>query len=265
EVTAPKDMTRGIEYRVAQWMNQNMPGQRVMVPGSIAQWFNVWSNNPQLSGGSYSTTPNPSQQTAMTEILTSLEPATSILWMKAFGIQAVTMVGPKSTEFWKPYRNPQKFDGLLPVLWREDDVTIFKVPQRTTSLAHVIPRTAAALETYVEALDDPSAPIAEMSWDGFRRAVIRTTAHTGQVVSVQTAYHPGWHARANRRPAETVRDELGFLRIHPECQGACEIELTYDGGWEYKLCRVISVLTILGAGVWRIIYYLRRITPRGSF
>jgi hypothetical protein len=255
DVIASHDMTRAIEYRVAQWMNQNVPGQRVMVPGSIAQWFNVWSRNPQLSGGSYSTTPNQSQQKAMAEILTSPEAATSILWLKAFGVQAVTVSGPQSTEFWKPYRNPKKFDGLLPLLWREDDVTIYKkVPQRTLSLAHVIPPAVSTLEAYVAALDDPSAPVAEMNWDGFRRATIRTVAHTDQVVSIQTTYHPGWHARANNRPVEIRRDELGFLRIRPECEGPCEIELNYDGGWEYKPCRLLSALTILGVGVLGIIY-----------
>src|SRR6185312_16161561 len=58
EITRPVDMTQRIEYRVAKWVDANLPGQRVMVPGSIAQWFNVFSATPQLSGASYSTTPN---------------------------------------------------------------------------------------------------------------------------------------------------------------------------------------------------------------
>jgi len=69
---------------------------------------------------------------------------------------------------------------------------------------------------------------------------------TGEAVSVQTAYHTGWHARANGRAAGVQRDALGFLTIAPGCDGRCEIELTYDGGWEYKLCRALSYLTILG-------------------
>jgi hypothetical protein len=35
--TQPADVRGGIEYRMAQWVDRNMPGQRVMVPGSIAQ------------------------------------------------------------------------------------------------------------------------------------------------------------------------------------------------------------------------------------
>jgi hypothetical protein len=143
----PIDVTFGIEYRVARWVDNNIPGQRVMVPGSIAQWFNVFSDSPQLSGGSYSTTPNWTQQDAMTGILLGKGPqalAQSLLWLKAFGIQAVAVTSPGSKEFWGPFTDPAKFEGTLPVLWREDGVTIYRVPQRSASLAHVIQPAAVA-------------------------------------------------------------------------------------------------------------------------
>jgi hypothetical protein len=43
ESTSPVDITRTIEYRIAGWVDTNLPGQRVMVPGSIAQWFNAFT------------------------------------------------------------------------------------------------------------------------------------------------------------------------------------------------------------------------------
>ena len=39
-------------------------------------------------------------------------------------------------------------------------------------------------------------------------------------------------------------DGLGFLLIDPACDGPCDIEMNYDGGWEYKACRLISALAI---------------------
>ena len=93
----PVEIARTIEYRVARWVDTHLPERRVMVPGSIAQWFNVFSPSPQLSGGSYSTTPNPAQQRAMISVLTGRGPdqtAESILWLKAFGAHAVTVSGP---------------------------------------------------------------------------------------------------------------------------------------------------------------------------
>jgi hypothetical protein len=261
DIIWPVDIRQSIEYRVARWVDTHIPGQRVMVPGSIAQWFNVFSDSPQLSGGSYSTTPNWTQQDAMVTILSSKGPqagAQSLLWLKAFGIQAVAVTGPGSKEFWRPIADPTKFDGLLPVLWSEDGVTIYRVPQRSTSLAHVIPPAAIArhdardvlsydeLEKYVAALDDPTLAPAEIQWESFHQFHVRTTARLDQVVSVQTSYHPGWHASVNGREAAITRDGLRFLVIHPKCDGPCEIEMTYDGGWEYKLCRLLSALTILG-------------------
>ena len=66
------------------------------------------------------------------------------------------------------------------------------------------------------------------------------------------------------------RDGLGFLVVHPRCEGPCRIEMTYDGGWEYRLCRVLSVLTILGilgysgarSGIGKA-PLVRRFLPRG--
>ena len=271
EIIRGVDVTRSIEYRVAKWFDQNLPGERVMVPGSIAQWFNVFSDAPQLSGASYSTTPNPIQQDAMVNILAGAGPhetAVSILWLKAFGIQAVTVCGKNSTEFWKPYADPKKFEGLLPRLWSEDDVTIYRVPQPTASLARVIPERAVAvskaqlpeLEKYVAALEDPSSPAIETRWDGFRRLSIRTVARKEQVISIPTSYHSGWHAAANGHPAEVRRDGFGFLLVRPACDGPCEIEMTYDGGWEYRLCRWLSALTILGVAAWS----MRRLFRRSS-
>jgi uncharacterized membrane protein YfhO len=72
----------------------------------------------------------------------------------------------------------------------------------------------------------------------------------GQAISVQTCYHPGWHAKANGRTAPIVRDGLGFLLIQPDCRGPCHIELTYNGGVEYILCRILSAIALAGIAVY---------------
>jgi hypothetical protein len=264
-ITRPKDPTAGIEYRLARWMEGRYRGARVMVPGSVAQWFNVFTDTPQLSGASYSTTPNWNQQYAMTSVLTALtrdQAESAVLWLKAFGVQAATVAGPKSSEFWKG-RSSTKFDGLLPVLWRPEDTTVYGVPQRSPSLAHVVPADALGdLRKYVAALDDPVLPVAEMRWRDTRHFTIETTIHPGQVVSVQTSYHRGWHAAG----ARTRRDGLGLLVIEPSCDGPCRIEMTYDGGWEYLVCRVVSYCALIGLfalGAYQIVsrYYRQERAP----
>ena len=44
------------------------------------------------------------------------------------------------------------------------------------------------------------------------------------------------------RPIES--DALGFLVIHPECAGACAVDLIFDGGAEMKIARAIQLLSV---------------------
>ena len=255
------DLTRTIEYRTALWASQNLPGVRIMLPGSIAQWADDFSDLPQFSGSSWSQAFNPVQQRGLAAIYNGgdtppQDARVSLDWLKAFGVAAIAVSGPNSHEYWKPFVHPAKFEGLLPVLWREDDVTIYRVPQGTASLAHVMnetaivsrspagPRDTDAIEKYAAALDDPSWPAADFQWAGPNNIHIRAMATRGQAISVQVSYHPGWHAQAGNRTVELHRDGLGLMWLRPDCSGPCEIQLAYDGGWELRLCRIASFAAI---------------------
>jgi hypothetical protein len=52
-----------------------------------------------------------------------------------------------------------KFDGILPVLWRDGDDMIYDIPDRFHSLAHLIPWSVIA------ALEDPDLPLCASSVD----------------------------------------------------------------------------------------------------
>jgi hypothetical protein len=251
----PGDPTRTVEYRAAAWADQNLPGVRVMMPGSIAQWTTTFSAVPQLSGGSWSMAYSQIQQTAVDSVYggTARE---ALAWLKAFGAGAAGISSPDSQEYWKGFSHPEKFEGVLPVLWRESGVTIYKIPQRTSALAHVVPESAlvvhrpesradiAEIERYAAALDDASLSMPEIRWEGRNRMRIHASANPGQVVSIQVSYHAGWHARAGGQDRTLNRDGLGLMWLRPGCAGPCEIELEYDGGLELRLCRWISYAAI---------------------
>lgn len=258
---APGDVTKSIEYRSSTWAAENLLGVRVMFPGSIAQWAAAFSDVSQFSGSSWSIAYNHTQQRGLEAIYKGGDTAerdarVSLAWLKAFGVGAVAISSPDSEEFWKGFAHPTKFDGVLQTLWSEAGVTIYRVPQRSASLAHVIPEAAvvrnaparvgdiAAMELYNASLDDPSLASAEMRWDGRNRIRIRTAAFPGQAISVQVSYHPGWHAIVNGRRAELDRDGLGLMWLRPGCNGACEVELNYDGGFELRACRFLSLAAI---------------------
>lgn len=254
----PVDIAGTIEYRVAQRVAGSFGGPRLMIPGSLQHWTNTFVDTPGFGGGSFPSNPNWVHQLAFFDVNASRFGQDSIVWLKAFGVRGVVVAGPRSTEFWKPYAQPDKFEGLLPVVWREDDVTLYEIPQRHPSLAHVVGNTAmvsteprhsadlAAVRDYVAAVESPESPPADFRWEGWNRAVIRTTVRRDQVVSVQLNYHRGWRARVGGKTVPVFRDGLGLLAVQPNCEGTCAVELVYDGGWEYRWCRFVSVFSMAG-------------------
>src|SRR5215471_1751302 len=274
---APQDVTTTVEYRAASWVEHNLPGQRVLFPGSVAQWANAFAGTLQFSGGPWSQATNRSQQFAQADILFAAGPKISeisLIWLKAYGVSAVGVSAPDSKEFWKPYADPSKFDAL-PVLWSDQGVTIRKVPLRTASLSHVVaddaivprpprnPEDVGDVRKYVAALDDPSLPVATLDWKDNNHIRIETTAAPGQVISVQVGYHPGWHATVNGERREICKDGLGLMWLRPDCHGACEINLAYGGGLELWVSRIVSYGAIAALVVMFGVAILRRLR-RGS-
>jgi hypothetical protein len=261
------DIESTIEWKTADWLNKHWTGQRVLLPGSSAMWLTVFSDTPELWGFDQAVT---DYNIRVAEFAIYATPAeyphdveASVLWLKALGVHAVGISGPTSTEFFKPFRNPKKFEGVLQHLWHyDDDDVIYRVDTASAgagplSLARVVPRGALVSRTpihgldldplrpYVAALDDRGMPHAEFRWTSMHSADISTQLDPGQVLSVQMAWHKGWHATANGTPTSILRDAIGLMYIDPEISGPCKIELLYDGGTEMRAARVIGALTVL--------------------
>jgi len=237
----PIQIERTIEYREAMWFDQHMQGRRVFAPGSVGFFLNVFTDTPQFAGGFDQGVINSLWPHAQYQILSGEEGAVAILWLKSFGVDGVAVCGPRSHEYYKPFHNPGKFDGLLTELWRDGDDVIYGLGRRSTSLAHVIqpadlaPRPPAGgldvdpLRPYVAAMDNPAYPLAEMTW--YRHSgIITSRLEKGQILSVQMSFHPGWRASVNGQPRRTYRDNLGQLVIEPDCEGACTVEIRYTQG-----------------------------------
>jgi hypothetical protein len=172
---------------------------------------------------------------------------------------------PESTNYFRPFVHPHKFDGILPLLWRDRGDAIYEVPSRSSSLAHVIPSSAvvtrtpihgldiAPVEPYVAALEDPRYPLAAFQWKGMSAADIRATVEPGQVIAVQVTYERGWEAWAGGKRLRVRGDGIGLMVIEPDCAGPCEISLRYTGGTERVVTRAISlaVMLVAVAFAWR--------------
>ena len=262
----PVDIAQSAPYREARWIATNLPGQRVMVAGE-GQWlFNLFSDNPQFGAGHEPTVPNWIQRVAFFTITTGQNAGTqdgaiSILWLKAFGCGAIIVPGRESKDHYHAIANPDKFDGLLPLVWRESGDSIYQIPLQSASLAHVIPRSALVtrqpahgldvnqVRTYVEALEPAS-----IAWENPDHARIAARMDSSKILSVQVTYDPGWEAHVGDRKVKTSTDKLGFIVVDPGCAGDCPVDLEFTGGWERKVALVVSLLTVLLLGAmlfWR--------------
>jgi len=265
----PIDIRQTIEYREAQWISANLDGHRVLAPGSVGFFLNVFSDTPQFGGGYYQSLVNSVYPHLDFQIFSGQnagpeEGPIAVLLLKAMGVDAVGVSGPHGREVYKPFNNPRKFEGILPELWRDGDDVIYQVPRRSRSLAHVVlpadlpprqPENGLDLDPirpYVRALDDPSLPLARMTWRNQHAATISAELERNQILSVQVSYHPGWSATVNGQPRRVFRDNLGQLAVVPECEGPCSVEIAFDGGTEMLLARIVCWSGLLAGLAWAL-------------
>ena len=274
------DVRETIEYQVAEWLQANLPEGRVFAPGTIGQWMNAFTAQQQLGGGSYPTIPSVPIQLPIAGITYLGRPAEiadmGTLWLTAFGVDALVVPGRGSPEFWKPFHTPEPFSGTLPLLWRERDTSIYSIPRRKGGLAHIVPEAAiiktapqdffdlTQIRAYVAALENPAKAEAEWRWIDDNHGRIQASLEPGDVVSLQITYHPGWKAFAGGKAASITSDGLAQMVIHADCSGSCEVDLSYDGGWEAKVVRILSLATIVGVAVWVVAGLRRREVARVS-
>ncbi len=252
------DITTTTEWKTAQWLKNNLPGERVLLSGSNAFWLTAFCDVPELTGGFEQGLTQYAIREGVYQIYTDAasehhETEYSLLWLKAFGVSAVNVVGPASGEFYHPFAHPKKFDGVLDPIWRDGDDAFYRV-RPPTSLARVVRRSDLVtrepsngidvdpVRPYVAALDDLNFPIASFEWTSPHSARITTNVAPDQVVSFQIASHKGWRAILNGQRTEVKADAIGFMYIDPKISGAANIDLIYDGGREMQIARWLAAI-----------------------
>jgi len=261
-ILRPLDLSARSEYRTARWIDQHLPGRRVYVPGSTSFWLNAFTDTPQLTGCCSQANPN-FWIFDVVSLLTrpsGVEPpggVASILWLQAYGVHAMVASGPSSTEEYKDVRDLDKFARGLDELHREAGDVIYRVPQRSDSLARVVradeivenaPRRAldtTAVGRYVGAAQDPARPAAGWKWLNRHAAQISANLRRSDLLSIQINYLRGWKAMVNGQPRRVWRDGIGLIVVDAECEGPCEIELVWEGAPDLRHARRVSLAAIL--------------------
>ncbi len=259
----PIDVTGTVEYQAARWLDENLPGRRVFLSGSLRFWLSAFADNPQFGGGVDQAMTNP--WLAMTShgiTATTGNGEETVLWLKAYGVRAIAVGGAESREVYKDFRDPAKFEGVLPQLWRDGDDVIYGVPSRTKSPARVIRyqdlmerapagfSDLAPLIPFVAALENPDLPLAKFVWLSPHQARIVAELRREHLIATQMSYHPGWRTWVNGEPRRIFPDKLGLMTIETKCEGRCEVRLLYDGGAEMRLAGFAGVAAVLGILAW---------------
>jgi hypothetical protein len=275
QMLKPIEITRTTEYKVARWFDQHMSGKRVMAPGSTSFWMNAFTDTPQIGGGFDQGITNQQLPVAQFQIYSGMgagadEGAIAVAWLKALGVHAIAIGGKDRGEYYKPFNNPLKFEGLLPEVWRDGDDRIYAIPHRSASLAHVMrpeqlvqrapePATEVSpLSSYVAALADDSLPEPGWKWHTAHSATASAQMLRGQVLSIQISYHPGWTASVNGRSVPVRSDGIGLIVVDPGCEGECRVDLAFTGGVEAATVQIVSYGALVAGLAWIAGSYRRR-------
>ncbi len=260
ELMRPIDITTTPEWKIAQWLNREWTGERVMMSGSVAFWLTTFSDVPELNGGTEQGAVDFMARVAAYGIYFGGNGEAAVLWLKALGVQAVGVSDAGSGEYYKAYRNPKQFDGLLEPIYRANGDTIYRAGVAHASLARIVAKAALPVKTpengldidplrpYVAALDDPASPRADFHWTTLHSARIRAELKPDQALSIQIPWHKGWRT-SNGTPLH--RDALGLMYLNPP--GRVDLEMIYDGGLEMKMARALFALA-LAAGIFMSVY-----------
>jgi len=197
-------------------------------------------------------------QNANWEINIAAQPEASILWLQCLGVDTVYVSDQRSQEIYKDTKHPEKFAGVLPVLYDNGrgDV-LYATPRRYPARARVVdarrlealhpPQGNVDLEVlraYADLVENgPDAPptLTRPSPDEMR---VRARIEPGQSLVVQETYDPAWHAWAGATPLAIHKDAMGFLAISAP-PGDQEILLQFVTPWENRVGRVLTLLSLL--------------------
>jgi hypothetical protein len=255
---ADPEYTSRVECRMTDWVARELPGSRVFATGSIRFWYDVWHDLTQSNGGSDPGLSNPDLMPSVWEIRLGSDPKPSVLWLQAFGADAIIVPQKNSQEVYHDFLYPQKFAGVLPMLYDDGAGNIvYRVPRRYPALARVVDRAqveslgpvrgngdVARLEPYVDAVENGPATRVAMDWEGTDAIRLHATVAPGQCLLVQATYDPAWRAYAGGRGVLIRRDVLGQMLVCPP-PGVEDVQLRFELPFENALGRVMSAAAAL--------------------
>ena len=251
------DYQNRVEYRVTDWLWKNMPDARAYPSGSVRFWYDAWHDLAQLGGGSDQGLLNGELAPAQWETNLGAKPEPAILWMQCMGVDAIYVSDQRSQEVYKDFEHPQRFAGVLPVLYDDQQGnTLYQVPRRYAARARVVetgklnglkpPRfndDVEYLAAYAGVVEKgPDSP-PTLTRDGTDAMRVRAKVEPGQSIVVQESWDPAWQAWAGSQRLPLRKDVMGFMVVDAP-PGDQEIRLAFVTPLEDRIGRMVTLATL---------------------
>ncbi|HYZ86592.1 MAG TPA: hypothetical protein VE621_19415, partial [Bryobacteraceae bacterium] len=212
----PVPSTETVEYRMAQWLNQQKPRGRILTSGGLRFRMTRWFDLPMVGGGFESGLRNRTPVMWASRIRHDVGLGdTARRWLQQLGVEYVVVHGPKSTEFYRDYRDPAKFEGKLQKVYEFEDNRIYRVPFESFAARGCF-RWTSPSSARLEPVDS-------------------------QPVVLSISFDPGWSANQNGARLAVARDRDGFLVVNPKAARS-PIQLEFGPTTEQVLFAGLSVL-----------------------
>jgi hypothetical protein len=251
------DYQNRVEYRVTDWLWKNMPDARAYPSGSVRFWYDAWHDLAQLGGGSDQGLLNGELAPAQWETNLGAKPEPSILWMQCMGVDVIYVSDKRSQEMFKDFEYPQKFAGVLPVVYDDQQGnTLCRVPRRYPARARVVetgklnalkpPRANDDVEylgAYADVVEKgPDSP-PTLARDGTDAMRVRAKVEPGQSIVVQESWDPAWQAWDGGKQLPLRKDVMGFMVVDAP-PGDREIRLAFVTPLENRIGRLVTLATL---------------------
>jgi len=267
------DMTNTPEYVISEWLSEHIYDERIYATGTVAFWLNVFSDVPQLRGGSDAAGINPWWAHVTYQINTGSNGSLAVLWCKALNIRFVVVNYPNASTPYPDYIFPRKFEGILPLRFFYKGFGIFEVPLARPELVQAVrwndfqrlqPISSVldyrSLEAYVDLVEGSNGG-AECKYEILRANEITIEVSNSKedtALLVKMTYDDLWKAFVDNNEISITAVGPHFMLLHPNLSGNYLIRLTYMRSMYELIGLAITVCTLLVIGIVITFRYFRR-------
>jgi hypothetical protein len=252
------------ERTVALFLSARLaPGERAYLTGDHAFWAGVFADVAQVRGGVDFAFSNPWWAHVTYQVNTGSDPDIARLWMQALPVRYIVVTGPASSEVYRDFVDPKKFDGRLATVFDQRGVRIYEVSPIGDSRLVVArvgdlaaPTSAIdrdAISAYTNRIAD-GRPASALEPHGLGAWRAEVDVRDGEQVILRQAYDTGWHARIDGRAVSVRADPIGQLLVDVPA-GHHVIELEHGLHTDFIAGLAVAIATAI---IWAAISIRRR-------